>query len=197
MFSGLYGWLRTTDPVGILVTVFSPNHLLTILIFLGTVALFPVLRPRWLLPAAPMLLVFLFIPASLFPLLRYHYAAPLLPWLFLATIAGYERAAVWVRQHPPQHWARRQAVHQLLLATLVVSVVASFVWLGPLQSIPGKIQHARAVGRDGHDQAVALPQPADAVMATNGLYPHLTQREQAYSTRQLFLGSQLHTKLPY
>jgi uncharacterized membrane protein len=152
-------WTNVTDGKGAtyLLLIFAP--------FLGL----PLLDPRWLLPAAPPILLNLAATHGYQQEIRYQYLATAAPFLALAAIAGLRVVA------------RRRVVLASLLLALVA--VAGFIdyrvgpapWSNdfPRPAEDGPLNQARR-------QALALIDPAAPVSAQDNLAPHLAHRTHVY-----------------
>jgi uncharacterized membrane protein len=129
----------------------------------------PLLDPRWLLPAAPPILLNLAATHGYQQEIRYQYLATAAPFLALATIAGLRAVA------------RRRVVLAGLLAGMVI--VAGYIdyrvgpapWSRdfPRPAEDGPLNQARR-------EALALIGPSAPVSAQYNLAPHLTRRIHIY-----------------
>jgi hypothetical protein len=152
-------WTNVTDGKGAtyLLLIFAP--------FLGL----PLLDPRWLLPAAPPILLNLAATHGYQQEIRYQYLATAAPFLALAAIAGLRVVG------------RRRVVLASLLVALVA--VAGFIdyrvgpapWSKdfPRPAEDGPLMQARR-------QALGLIDPAGPVSAEYNLAPHLAHRTHIY-----------------
>jgi uncharacterized membrane protein len=145
------------DGLGYLLLVFVP--------LLGL----PLLRPAWLLPVAPPLLLNLAAVQPEHHQIRFHYLATAAPLLAAGTVAG---LAV-VRQR------RRRLLAPLLVLLVLVAVFMDWrfgpaPWSRDAVAIP--------VGRADRAQreALALVSPDAAVSAQYNLVPHLAHRTRIY-----------------
>jgi uncharacterized membrane protein len=152
-------WQNVVDGKGdtYLLLIFAP--------FLGL----PLLDPRWLLPAAPPILLNLAATHGYQQEIRYQYLATAAPFLALATIAGLQVVA------------RRQVVLASLLVALVA--VAGFIdyRVGPAPWSKDFPRPADAGPvNDARRQALDLIDPTAPVSAQYNLATHLAHRTYIY-----------------
>lgn len=152
----------------------APARLLYPLVVLGPFGVvLPLLRPRWLLPALPVLLVNL---VSHFPTtldLGSHYLTPALPFVFAAAIEG----AAWLAPRVP---VRRRA---WVMATLLVgpTLVAHFVAGGtPLSRDFPRSAFVRDDFSRAAERIVARIPAGRSVQAPDALLPHLAERRKVH-----------------
>ncbi len=151
----------------------------------------PLLRPRWLLIASPILLQHLLSWRSSEWTIYFHYAAPLLPlfWIALA-----ESTAVISRWPPVPVWFQR-AVPSLV----IVACLTAQVFLGPAVDIrdtaknwfSGKQARARK-------RALISQIPPDAsVLAPLPYLSHLAMREELHSLHYVLKGLKTLSRSAY
>jgi uncharacterized membrane protein len=152
-------WKNVTQGKGAtyLLLIFAP--------FLGL----PLLDPRWLLPAAPPILLNLAATHGYQQEIRYQYLATAAPFLALATIAGLRVVA-----------GRRVVLASLLVALVAVAGFVDYrvgpaPWSNdfPRPAEDGPLTQARR-------QALGLIDPAAPVSAQYNLAPHLAHRTHVY-----------------
>src|SRR4029077_10966324 len=87
----------------------------------------PLLRPRWIVIAAPILLQHLLSWRSSEWMIYFHYAAPLLPLFWIASVEAIAASAEW--KHVPSFLSRATAW------LVIVGCVIAQIWLGPVSRI--------------------------------------------------------------
>ncbi|MEQ1858414.1 MAG: DUF2079 domain-containing protein [Chthoniobacteraceae bacterium] len=134
----------------------------------------PVLRPRWLLIAAPILLQHLLSWRSSEWTIRFHYAAPLVPLFWLAAAEALPRLR------------RRAGIAWLMLAACAV---AQF-WRGPAQELAGEVlQRERHAWERGWKAEMLAQVQADAsVTAGHPYLSHLAMRRDLHSLHHVLKG---------
>ena len=126
----------------------------------------PLLRPRWLLVASPVLLQHLLTWRSSEWTIYYHYAAPLIPLFWFASVEA-------VRQWP-----------SVIPISIPVACLAVQFQTGPLREFPEDL-HANNLWKE----AMLAPIPANAgVVASMPYLPHLAMREKLYSLHHILKG---------
>ena len=143
--------------------------------------LLPLLRPRWLVVAAPVLLQHLLSWRSSEWMIYFHYAAPLIPLFWIASTEGLAAMRTWNRFVRPLRTA------PLLL---LIACGAGQWMLGPAQGVVGTARSwvADATER-ARKNAIVARIPADAsVVAPLPYLSHLAQREHCYSLHFLLKG---------
>lgn len=142
----------------------------------------PLLRPRWLLIATPILLQHLLSWRSSEWMIFFHYAAPLLPlfWIALA-----ESAASLERWKSAPLFLRRYAALLVLGACLVAQLL-----LGPARDIAATTASWFGGKQDRGRKSALLGQiPQDAsVLAPLPYLSHLAAREKLYSLHYVLKG---------
>ena len=136
--------------------------------------LLPVLRPRWIIMAAPIFLQHLLSWRQSEWSIHFHYAAPLLPLLWLgAAEAG--SALFW---------------RDILAGWVAVGCVVSQFWFGPIKSVYRTVTGASGVLRAKEwKSAMLVAVPKDASVTAGLPYlSHLTNRERLYSLHHVLKG---------
>ena len=135
----------------------------------------PLLRPRWLLIAAPIMLQHLL---SLRPVewsIDLHYAAPLIPLFWIAAVEG----------------ARRFLKPHALAVGILIACAVGQVWIGLARSFPkGAELRAQFAERSWKAQMLA-PIAADhslAVTASQPFLSHLATRRELHSLHHILKG---------
>jgi uncharacterized membrane protein len=149
------------------------------------------LRPHWLLIAAPILLQHLLSWRSSEWTIYFHYAAPLIPlvWMALAqAVAGMERS----RRVPV-------AIRSGIPVLVVAACVAAQILLGPAGSIAASVMQWPS---GQHDRArkiafIAQISPAASVVAPLPYLSHLAMREKLYSLHYILKGLKTLSRSAY
>ena len=161
--------------------------------FLG----FPLLRPRWLVVAAPILLQHLLSWRSSEWNIYFHYAAPLLPLFWMAAVEAIapgkippdlEGAAL---SAPTNGTRRRVSLQCRWIPTLVfVACLIGQIWLGPAAAICEEIAKWPNKQSDRTSKNALLQQiPSNAsVVAGLPYLSHLAMREKLYSLHYILKG---------
>jgi len=168
-------------PAALFAHLTAPSRLLYALTVLAPVGLvLPLLAPRWLLPALPVLAVNL---VSHFPTtldLQSHYLTPALPFVLAAAIEGASRVVLRLRE------TRRAPL--MSAAVLLPALIAHFVAGGtPLsRDFPVSAFVRDAFTRDA-EQIVAQIEAQDgaqgaalSVQGPDALLPHLAERKKVH-----------------
>jgi uncharacterized membrane protein len=144
--------------------------------------LLPLLSPRWLLIAAPVLLQHLLSWRSSEWTIYFHYAAPLLPLFWIALV---ERLAALNRQ------AKVPLILKRGLPLLVLAAcVASQIIIGPSAGILATAQNWRNAGEERARRAEFIRQipPGSSVVAPLPYLSHLAMREHLFSLHYILKG---------
>jgi uncharacterized membrane protein len=155
----------------------APPRLLYAVTVLAPVGLvLPLLRPRWLLPALPVLAVNL---VSHFPTtldLGSHYLTPALPFVLAAAIEGVAPIVAWLRARGRADGRIAQRIVPVLLAgpALVGHLLAGGTPLS--RDFPWSAFVADAFSRDAASIVARIPEDS-SVQAPDGLLPHLAERK--------------------
>ena len=151
----------------------------------------PLIRPRWLLIAAPILLQHLLSWRSSEWTIYFHYAAPLLPlfWIALAeTIAGMDG---WTLVPVP--------IRRLLPSLVIIACLVAQILLGPAGDIA-----ATAANWFGGEQMrtrkrafIGQISPEASVLAPLPYLSHLAMRENLYSLHYVLKGLKTLSRSTY
>ena len=153
--------------------------------------LLPLMRPRWLLIAAPILLQHLLSWRSSEWTIYFHYAAPLLPLFWMALAQGTAAISRWPRVPVPI----RQSVPYLVIGACITAQIL----LGPA----GDIRDTTANWLSGkHDRArkralVDQIPPDASVLAPLPYLSHLAMREKLYSLHYVLKGLKTLSRSSY
>lgn len=151
----------------------------------------PILKPRWLLIAAPILLQHLLSWRSSEWTIYFHYAAPLLPlfWIALAQavagINGSARVPVSVRRSIP--------------IAVIAGCIAAQILLGPANGIIATTGHWFTNARDRARKTAFIHQiaPGASVLAPLPYLSHLAMRENLYSLHYVLKGLKTLSRSTY
>jgi len=151
----------------------------------------PLLRPRWLIIAAPIVLQHLLSWRSSEWQIYFHYAAPLLPlfWIALA-----QAVAAMTRANRFPGW-----VHFGIPFLVVAACLAMQIALGPIGDIIASITEWRSVkpDRDRKDALLSLIPPSASVVAPLPYLSHLAMRENLYSLHYILKGLKTLSRTAY
>ncbi len=136
--------------------------------------LLPLLRPRWIIMAAPIFLQHLLSWRASEWSIHFHYAAPLLPLLWMGA-AETGSALFW-----------RDAV----AGWITVACVVCQLWFGPIKSVWNTAKTAGpALWAQEWKSAMLVAVPKDASVTAGMPYlSHLTNREKLYSLHHILKG---------
>lgn len=151
----------------------------------------PLLRPRWLLIASPILFQHLLSWRSSEWMIYFHYAAPLLPLLWMA----FAESVLKLRRFGG---FTALAPGTLAGGAMVACVAAQVVW-GPAAGIASAAAAWPAGKPDRERKAVFLAKiPADAsVMAPLPYLSHLAMRQELYSLHYILKGLKTLSRAQY
>ena len=187
LYSLIYRWLGDT-PTAMLQTlltrpVYVAEHVLTagklgyLLDLLLPLLFLPLLRPRIVLIATPILLLNLLSLDRIHWSIRYHYQAFIIPFLLIATVYAVIDLERHTR-HSRQAWLRQLGRYGLPAALIGVTL-ASQIWLrSPLINLATRTPNHAHIA-DAHAMIALVPADA-ALSATSTLGPHVARREQLY-----------------
>jgi len=151
----------------------------------------PVLRPRWLLIAAPILLQHLLSWRSSEWTVYFHYAAPLLPLFWVGAVEGLA-VLIGLRERPAASaFAGCVPGFSIVFATVVsIACLTAQVWIGPARAIGSEFRHQSEFLADrARKQALIAKIPANAsILAPLPYLSHLAMREKLYSLHYIFKG---------
>ena len=171
--------------------------------FLG----FPLLRPRWLVVAAPILLQHLLSWRSSEWNIYFHYAAPLLPLFWMATLEAIAPGEIQpeLEGHAPpatpkpgeggscpMNGRRRRGALQMAFVPclLIAACVVAQAWIGPAPAIAADVAKWSSDGADRVRKNAFIAQiPTGAsVVAPLPYLSHLAMREKLYSLHYILKG---------
>ena len=153
--------------------------------------LLPLLRPRWLLIGAPILLQHLLSWRFSEWMIYFHYAAPLLPLFWIALAEGVARID------------RRTAVPAPIRRSLPILVIAACVaaqlLLGPARDLPVAAAHwfSGEETRARKQAFVSQIPPNASIVAPLPYLSHLAMRENVYSLHHLLKGLKTLSRSTY
>ncbi|HWM24592.1 MAG TPA: DUF2079 domain-containing protein [Chthoniobacterales bacterium] len=151
----------------------------------------PLLRPRWLLIAAPILLQHLLSWRSSEWTIYFHYAAPLLPlfWMALA------ESSAAINRWPPVPAPVRRSIPYFV----IVACAAAQIFLGPAGDIRDTTENwFRGEQGRARKQALISQIPPDAsVLAPLPYLSHLAMREELHSLHYVLKGLKTLSRSTY
>src|SRR5438132_5862906 len=151
----------------------------------------PLLRPRWIVIAAPILLQHLLSWRSSEWMIYFHYAAPLLPLFWIALVEVVAAS---------DHWKHVPSVVSRATAWLVIlGCVAAQICLGPLARIVTATADWFGAGQDRSRKNAFIAQipPASSVVAPLPYLSHLAMREKLYSLHYVLKGLKTLSRSSY
>jgi len=151
----------------------------------------PLLRPRWIIIAAPILLQHLLSWRSSEWMIYFHYAAPLLPLFWIASVEAIAASAQWKRV---PSFVSRQAAW-----LVIVGCVAAQIWVGPLGRIVTTTADWLGAGQERARKSAFIAQipPASSVVAPLSYLSHLAMREKLYSLHYVLKGLKTLSRSSY
>jgi len=151
----------------------------------------PLLRPRWIVIAAPILLQHLLSWRSSEWMIYFHYAAPLLPLFWIASVEVIASSDEW--KHVPSFVSRATA--WLVIAGCVVAQI----WLGPLARIATTTADWFGAGQERARKNAFIAQipPTSSVVAPLSYLSHLAMREKLYSLHYILKGLKTLSRSSY
>jgi uncharacterized membrane protein len=151
----------------------------------------PLLRPRWIIIAAPILLQHLLSWRSSEWMIYFHYAAPLLPLFWIASVEATAASDDW--KHVPPFVSR--AIAWLVIA----GCVAAQIWIGPFGRIVTTTADwfGAAQDRARKNAFIAQIPPASSVVAPLSYLSHLAMREKLYSLHYVLKGLKTLSRSSY
>jgi hypothetical protein len=152
-------------------------------------ACLPLLRPRWLLIACPVLLQHFLSWRQSEWTIYFHYAAPLLPLFWMAAV---EALAGQTSLLP-------SSIKRWGTAGMLSGCVIAQAFLGPLPAIPGELASysAKRVERDQKNSVIAQIPAGASVVAPLSYLSHLAMRERLYSLHFILKGLRTLSHEPY
>jgi len=142
----------------------------------------PLLRPRWIVIAAPILLQHLLSWRSSEWMIYFHYAAPLLPLFWIASVEAI--AAFDQSKHVPSFVSRAAAW------LVIIGCVVAQIWIGPVSRIVTTTADWFEADQDRARKNAFIAQipPASSVVAPLPYLSHLAMREKLYSLHYILKG---------
>jgi uncharacterized membrane protein len=151
----------------------------------------PLLRPRWIVIAAPILLQHLLSWRSSEWMIYFHYAAPLLPLFWIASAEAVAAS---------DHWKRVPSFVSRATAWLViVGCVTAQIWLGPASRIVTSTADWFEAGQERARKNAFIAQipSASSVVAPLPYLSHLAMREKLYSLHYILKGLKTLSRSSY
>jgi uncharacterized membrane protein len=151
----------------------------------------PLIRPRWLLIASPILLQHLLSWRSSEWTIYFHYAAPLLPLFWIAVAEGIASTNRW---KPAPLFVQRALPHLVLAGCL-----AGQLLLGPAREIIATTMNWPKGEQNRSRKTAFLSQipPAASVLAPLPYLSHLAMREKLYSLHYILKGLKTLSRTVY
>jgi uncharacterized membrane protein len=165
-------WTWLTEPARVAAHLVQPDGAAYLAAVLGTLLFLPLLSPRWLLVALPVLGINLM---SHFPAaVRFeeHYLTPALPALMAAAVEGAGRSASWIRRLP--RW--------VVPTALATGMAVAHLQIGgtPASADFDASLFQRDERTEAAERVVAAIPPAVSVQAPPPLLPHLAERHRIH-----------------
>ena len=175
--------------VGALLQSLSQGNLLWALL-LPFLAL-PLLRPRWLLIATPILLQHLLSWRSSEWTIYFHYAAPLLPLFWIALAEGTARIDRWTPVPVP--------IRRSLPFLVIAACIAAQVFLGPASSVATTTTNwfRGEQARTRKQALIDQISPEASVLAPLPYLSHLAMRENLHSLHYVLKGLKTLSRSAY
>jgi uncharacterized membrane protein len=151
----------------------------------------PLLRPRWIVIAVPILLQHLLSWRSSEWMIYFHYAAPLLPLFWIASVEAIAASDQWKRV--PSFVPRAAAW------LIIVGCVVAQIWLGPVSRIVTTTADWFEAGQERARKNAFITQipPASSVVAPLPYLSHLAMREKLYSLHYILKGLKTLSRSSY
>ncbi|MEY2488884.1 MAG: hypothetical protein QOC70_826 [Verrucomicrobiota bacterium] len=151
----------------------------------------PLMRPRWLLIAVPILLQHLLSWRSSEWTIYFHYAAPLLPLFWIALAEG----AVGINRWRPVPIPIRRSLPFLVIA----ACIAAQIWLGPAGDIASTTANWFGGEQNRARKRAFISQipPEASVLAPLPYLSHLAMRENLYSLHYVLKGLKTLSRSTY
>ena len=145
--------------------------------------LLPLLRPRWIIMAAPIFLQHLLSWRQSEWSINFHYAAPLVPLLWLGT-AEAGSALFW---------------RDVLAGWVAVGCAAGQLWFGPIKEVWHTVMGAGDAlwAREWKSTMLAVVEKDASVTAGIPYLSHLTNRKQLYSLHHVLKGLKTLSRAEY
>ena len=150
----------------------------------------PLLRPRWILIATPVLLQHLLSWRSSEWMIYFHYGAPLLPLFWIASV---EAIAAFDR------WKLPALLPRIAPWLIVVACLIAQLWLGFLSGIVSRSADWFEGGpeRARKNAFIAQIPPTSSVVAPLPYLSHLAMREKLYSLHYVLKGLKTLSRSSY
>lgn len=174
------------QPWRVIAHLFAPANLAFLVALFLPFAYLPLWRLRWLIPTIPIFIQILLVQSPGELLLSIHYPSLLLPFLLVASAAGFT-----ILLHPPERGLFRALKGNLPMMRIIVVVVVlySMVVIGPLaQAIPVMANSRHIVERVELERNVIQSLPAGGTVAGFETLTELANRSKLYSLHYVFLG---------
>src|SRR5205807_1208644 len=151
----------------------------------------PLLRPRWIVIAAPILLQHLLSWRSSEWMIYFHYGAPLLPLFWIASVEAIAASDEW--KHLPSFVSRATAW------LVIVGCVVAQIWVGPVSRIVTTTADWFGAGQERARKSAFIAQipPASSVVAPLSYLSHLAMREKLYSLHYILKGLKTLSRSSY
>jgi uncharacterized membrane protein len=151
----------------------------------------PIVRPRWLLIASPILLQHLLSWRSSEWTIYFHYAAPLLPLFWIALAEGTARIDRWTPVPVP--------IRRSLPFLVIAACIAAQVFLGPASSIATTTTNwfRGEQARTRKQALIDQISPEASVLAPLPYLSHLAMREKLYSLHYVLKGLKTLSRSAY
>ncbi len=151
----------------------------------------PLVRPRWLLIAAPIILQHLLSWRSSEWTIYFHYAAPLLPLFWIALAEGTARIDRWTPVPV--------SIRRLFPFLVIVACIAAQVILGPASSIATTTTNwfRGEQARNRKQAFIDQISPEASVLAPLPYLSHLAMRENLYSLHYVLKGLKTLSRSSY
>ena len=150
----------------------------------------PLLKPRWILIATPILLQHLLSWRSSEWMIYFHYGAPLLPLFWIASV---EAIAAF------DHWKLPVFLRRIVPWFIVAACVVAQFWLGLLSGIVSRNAAWFEGGpeRTRKNAFIAQIPPTSSVVAPLPYLSHLAMREKLYSLHYILKGLKTLSRSSY
>ena len=151
----------------------------------------PLLRPRWIVIAVPILLQHLLSWRSSEWMIYFHYAAPLLPLFWIALVEAIAASDQWKRVP--------SFVSRAATWLVIVGCVVAQIWLGPVSRIVTTTADWFEAGQERARKNAFIAQipPASSVVAPLSYLSHLAMREKLYSLHYVLKGLKTLSRSSY
>ncbi|MEM3383750.1 MAG: DUF2079 domain-containing protein [Nitrososphaerales archaeon] len=132
----------------------------------------PLLKPTYLLPILPWIMISLFSNYPAYYVISSHYPAFIAPFIFLATIYGFRKIAKSIK--------RAKSKKLLIIAILTITILSLLFDILRIRTIyhftGADLQHVSNI----YDILSLVPNNA-SVLAQDNIFPHLSSRFEAYT----------------